>query len=56
MSGYGREECQLESFDSTQQEVTWLGECRIGLVGLRGKPTRLRFYVQKASLYGFQIR
>lgn len=54
LPGYGPEECMLESFDSTQQEVTWRGKS--GLAELRGQQVRLRFYVQKADLYGFQIR
>ena len=54
LPGYGREECQLEAFDSTQQETTWRGKS--DLAGLRDQPVRLRFYVQKADLYGFQIR
>ena len=54
LPGYGREECLLEAFDSTQQEVTWSG--KPDLAALRGQPVRLRFYVQKADLYGFQIR
>ena len=49
-----REDCLLESFDSTQQEVTWREKS--GLDKLRGQPVRLRFYVQNADLYGFQIR
>ena len=54
LSGYGREECLLEASDSTQQEVTWSGKSE--LAALRGQPVRLRFYVQNADLYGFQIR
>ena len=54
LPGYGREECLLESFDSTRQEVTWRGKSNLG--ALRSQPIRLRFYVQKADLYGFQIR
>ena len=54
LSGYGREECRLEAFDSTQQEVTWSGKS--DLAALRSQPVRLRFYIQNAELYGFQIR
>ena len=54
LPGYGRKECLLEAFDSTQQEVTWRGKS--DLAGLRGQQVRLRFYVQKADLYGLQIR
>ena len=53
LPGYGGKECLLEYFDSTQQEVTWSGKS--DLVELRGQPVRLRFYVQNADLYGFQI-
>ena len=52
--GYSREECLLETFDSSQQEVNW--KSRTDLAALRGKPVRLRFYLQNADLYGFQIR
>ena len=52
--GYGREECLFQTFDSTQQEMTWRG--RPDLAPVRGKPVRLRFYLQHADLYGFQIR
>ena len=54
LRGHGREKCLLEAFDSTQQEVTWSGKS--DLAALRGQPVRLRFYVQEADLYGFQIR
>ena len=54
LPGYGREKCRLEAFDSTMQEVTWSGKS--DLAALRGQPFRLRFYVQNADLYGFQIR
>ena len=53
LPGYGRKECLLKAFDSTQQEVTWRETS--DLIGLRGQAVRLRFYVQKADLYGFQI-
>jgi hypothetical protein len=52
--GYGREECLLQTFDSTQQNVSWIE--RPDLAPVRGKPVRLRFYLQQADLYGFQIR
>lgn len=52
--GYAREDCLLESFDSTRHEVRWREESNVS--ALRGQPVRLRFYVQKADLYGFQIR
>ena len=54
LPGYRREECLVEAFDSTQQNVTWSGKS--DLAGLRGQPVRLRFFVQKADFYGFQIR
>ncbi len=52
--GFGREECLLQAFDSTQQEVSWSGGSN--LAPLRGKPVRLRFHLRHADLYGFQIR
>ena len=54
VSGYSRAECSLQGFDSTRQEVSWQG--RSDLKPLSGKPVRLRFYLQRADLYGFQIR
>ena len=54
LPGYNREECLLESFDSTQKEITW--HKKSDLVALRSQPVRLRFYVKEADLYGFQIR
>ena len=54
LPSYSREECLLGIFDSTEQEVTWSGKS--DLAALRGQPVRLRFYVTKADLYGFQIR
>ncbi len=53
LSGYSRDKCQLPAFDSTEQEVTWTGKS--DLAELRGQPVRLRFHLQKADLYGFQI-
>ncbi len=52
--GYSREDFLLKTFDSTQQEVNW--KSHENLAALRGKPVRLRFYLQHADLYGFQIR
>ena len=52
--GFGREDCRVRSFDSTQQEIQWTR--RADLSSLRGQPVRLRFYLQHADLYGFQIR
>ena len=54
LPGYGREECRLGAFDSTRQKVTWRGKSNLS--ALRGQPVRLRFYVEKADLYGFQVR
>ena len=54
MPGYGREEGLLQTFDSTQHKMSWRG--RPDLAPVRGKPVRLRFYLQQADLYGFQIR
>ncbi len=54
VAGYDREACLLKPFDSTQQEVNW--KSHPDLAALRGKPIRLRFYLQNADLYGFQIR
>jgi hypothetical protein len=54
MAGYRRNECLLTAFDSTRQEVTWRE--KPDLASLRGRPVRLRFYLQHADLYGFQIR
>ena len=53
MLGYNREDCLLQAFDSTEQEVSW--KRRPDLSPWRGKPVRLRFYLQHADLYGFQI-
>ena len=52
--GYGREECLIQTFDSTQQEMRWTRQA--DLAAVQGKPVRLRFYLQNADLYGFQIR
>ena len=52
--GYSRAECSLQGFDSTRQEVSWQG--RSDLKPVSGEPVRLRFYLQKADLYGFEIR
>ena len=54
VAGYSREECLLQTFDSTQQKVSWIGGQN--LAPFRGKPVRLRFYLRSADLYGFQIR
>ena len=54
LPGYARKDCLVESFDSTRQEVTWREKWNLS--ALRGQPVRLRFYVRKADLYGFQIR
>ena len=54
LPGYARKDCLLESFDSTRQKVTWREKSNLS--ALRGQPVRLRFYVRKADLYGFQIR
>jgi len=52
--GYAREDCLLGTFDSTQQEVSWRGGTDVA--PFRGKPVRIRFHLQHADLYGFQIR
>ena len=54
LPGYARKDCLVESFDSTRQEVTWREQSNLS--ALRGQPVRLRFYIEKADLYGFQIR
>ena len=54
LPGYGRDKCRLEMFDSTRQEVTW--SRKSDLTELRSQPVRLRFFVQKAEIYGFQIQ
>ena len=54
LAGYGRDECLLAAFDSTRQEVTW--KEKPDLASLRGRPVRLRFHLQRADLYGFQIQ
>ena len=54
VAGYGRNDCLLTAFDSTRQEVAWREKA--DLASLRGQPVRLRFHLQNADLYGFQIR
>jgi len=54
LPGYGRKDCLLEPFDSTQQVVMWNGKS--DLAAIRGQSVRFRFYVQRGDLYGFQIR
>ncbi len=54
LAGYGRDECMLAAFDSTRQDVTW--KEKPDLASLRGRAVRLRFHLQRADLYGFQIQ
>ena len=54
MPGYGRQDCLLQAFDSTQHEVNWRRDS--DLARLRGKPVSLRLYLQSVDLYGFHIQ
>ncbi len=51
--GFTRAECILAPFDSTRQPVRWKNESH--LARLRNRPVRLRFYLRRGDLYGFQI-
>ncbi len=51
--GYGREDCDPIRQDSLRRTVTWKG--RNAVTSLAGKPIRLRFYLEEASLYSFSF-
>jgi hypothetical protein len=52
-SGYGLDDCRPLSGDGIAQEVHWGDRAGLPLAGAR--PSRLRFEVQNADLYGFEV-
>jgi hypothetical protein len=52
MPGFGKQDCQAISTDSTRQPVTWKGN---DLQQLAGKPVRIKFYLTNSRLYSFWI-
>ena len=53
LKGYGKAECLMERFDETRQVVRWNGEESLG--HLQGQAIQLRFTLQQARLYSFQV-
>ena len=51
--GYSRQECALFDGDSVDHSVTWRE--KLSLEELKGKTIRLKFYLQNASLYSFNV-
>ena len=51
--GYTREDCDPLRQDALRQTVTWNG--RSAVTSLTGKPIRLRFHLEEASLYSFEF-
>jgi hypothetical protein len=55
LAGLSREQCRpLADADGLCLPVTWEGQP--GLAAHQGKVVRLKFYLEKAKLYAFQIR
>ena len=50
---YTREDCDPLREDALRQTVTWNGSSAV--TSLAGKPIRLRFHVEEASLYSFEF-
>ncbi|MCD6351309.1 MAG: glycosyl hydrolase family 32 [Armatimonadetes bacterium] len=53
LPGFGREDCQALSTDSTCARVRWRAKDGVG--ELAGKPVRLKFYLRQGSLYSFWV-
>ena len=51
--GYTREDCDPLRQDALRQTVSWNG--RSAVASLAGKPIRLRFHLEEASLYSFEF-
>ena len=54
IAGLSRAECKpLADVDGLRLEVTWAGQKDLSVT--KGKPVRLRFHLQDAKLYAFQV-
>ena len=53
MPGYDISDCDAVTGDSTAHVVTWGGSSRI--TGLSGSPVRIKFEMQNAKLYAFEV-
>lgn len=51
--GFTREECQVTQADRVDHAVLW--QKNENLASLRGRPVRLRFYLENARLYSYRI-
>lgn len=51
--GFTREDCDPLRQDALRQRVSWNG--RSAVSSLAGKPIRLRFHLEEASLYSFEL-
>ena len=53
--GYSREECKTFTGDSIHHPVTWSAQDRVDEIPGSARGIVLRFYLQNAELYGFQL-
>ena len=53
LSGFGREGCDTIRKDGIKQVAGWRGRTDCSL--MEGRTVRLRFFLRKAQLYGFQV-
>jgi hypothetical protein len=51
--GFTRGECRAVEADRVDQQIAWRGD--LSLDGLKGRPIRLRFYLENVRLYSYRV-